>query len=365
MLRTQVIIDKTQFYSLRNEWNNLLQDSLTNTVFLTWEWLYAWWEVFGTGSELFIILVRDDSDKLVGIAPLFIKKTKYYIFPVKEMTFIGVGHSDRQDFIVSKGEQQILQEIIRKISENSHKWHIVHLEQIPDHSPCASASFPKNMRLEKEQSSTCPYIKINGNEKSYFNNLGKKLNRDLQHKRNRMKRFGEWKFNSMKISSDHKEIIRALADVEKKSRKKNRGELFLENSLNMDFINRFCSFILEKDWLDISHIEINQNTIAYLLGFRYNDAYCAYNMAFHEQYRQASPGKLLLSEKIKWCFENSTTFKEFDFLRGDAYIKQLWTSESRKHLRIVFFKDSHYSMFIRFVVFKLRPLIKKLINKKR
>jgi CelD/BcsL family acetyltransferase involved in cellulose biosynthesis len=86
-------------------------------------------------------------------------------------------------------------------------------------------------------------------------------------------------------------------------------------------------------------------------------------MAYAEDYHEASPGKLLLNDKIKWCYEQKNEIKEFDFLRGDFYIKSLWASESRQHIRIVFFNDSVYSDLIRLTVFRARPFIKNFIRK--
>ena len=31
------------FRGLQEEWNELLESSTSNCLFLTWEWLYTWW----------------------------------------------------------------------------------------------------------------------------------------------------------------------------------------------------------------------------------------------------------------------------------------------------------------------------------
>src|SRR3990172_5245179 len=107
-LDTKVITDQEEFRRMKEDWNSLLSKNLTNTIFLTWEWLYTWWEVFGEGGRLFIVSVRDDRGELVGLAPLFVRKASYYSMPVKEMCFIGAGLSDRQDFLIADGDARIL-----------------------------------------------------------------------------------------------------------------------------------------------------------------------------------------------------------------------------------------------------------------
>src|SRR4030042_606033 len=174
MFKTQVINNLEQFKALRAEWNQLLESSYGNTIFLTWEWVYTWWEIFGRGEELFIITVRNEKGKLIGIAPLYIKKTKYYKLPVREMAFIGMGLSDRQDFIISQEDTKVIDEIISKIREFRNTWDIVVLEQIPDDSPLASTKVAENFRPEIENSSLCPYVRIEGSWEAYFKSLSKK-----------------------------------------------------------------------------------------------------------------------------------------------------------------------------------------------
>lgn len=66
------------FETLRPEWNPLVQQSGADTPFSVWEFLATWWDVYGTG-QLWLVCVRDDSGKLIGIAPLFVMMTRYCV----------------------------------------------------------------------------------------------------------------------------------------------------------------------------------------------------------------------------------------------------------------------------------------------
>jgi hypothetical protein len=37
---------------LAADWNKLLDTSASKTIFLTWEWMAAWWAVYGVQGEL-------------------------------------------------------------------------------------------------------------------------------------------------------------------------------------------------------------------------------------------------------------------------------------------------------------------------
>src|SRR6476620_2077774 len=50
-------------------WMHLLPRGEIDTVFLTWTWQRVWWEVFGRGQLLLIVIERNEEP--VAIAPLF------------------------------------------------------------------------------------------------------------------------------------------------------------------------------------------------------------------------------------------------------------------------------------------------------
>jgi len=69
-MRSTLIRSAEQFAELRVAWDDLVERSAAPTVFLTWEWLSAWWDVYGEGRELRVVAVWD-GDRLVGAAPLY------------------------------------------------------------------------------------------------------------------------------------------------------------------------------------------------------------------------------------------------------------------------------------------------------
>lgn len=366
MFDTQIISDQTHFQNLRKEWNELLQESCTNTIFLTWEWLYAWWSVFGNGSNLFIITVRNGDGKLKGIAPLQIRRTRYYGIPVKEVAFIGTGISDRQNFIIAHGDEIVSGKIAAVISENHDKWDIMRLEEVPEESWLLARDAFGNLAVEWEVCSSSPYLKLEGDWQNYFKTLSKNFKRDLKRKETRMARLGkcEYCFN---VNHNYNEelLVDVMTRIDSKSRKKDSNTTFYSIEDNRKFILELFRLSQEQNWLDFSSVNMDGTLIGYLLGFQYNNIYIGYNMAFSEDFHEASPGKLLLHEKLKWCFSNSSNITEFNFSRGASYIKALWAAEARKQFRMVFFKRSLYPQLIRFIVFYIRPAVKTLLRREK
>ena len=68
----------------RLDWCRLLSSGDTDTVFQTWEWQRAWWDVFGRGKLL--LLVAEQDGQAVACAPLFCDGGMVF--------FVGSGGSD-------------------------------------------------------------------------------------------------------------------------------------------------------------------------------------------------------------------------------------------------------------------------------
>ena len=85
--------------TLSKEWNNLLNKSSSNNIFLTWEWISLWWEIFKEDAELYVITVKDKESQIIGIAPLKIVNLTYNGFPFRQLEFIGSGKGISADYL--------------------------------------------------------------------------------------------------------------------------------------------------------------------------------------------------------------------------------------------------------------------------
>ncbi|NJN79108.1 MAG: hypothetical protein HC797_00780 [Anaerolineales bacterium] len=81
-----------QFESLREEWNTLLFQCPDRDIFLTWEWLFAWWKNLGQHDNALWLLLIYEADKLIGIAPLMLgQKNSVLIFDGLETLVIRIA----------------------------------------------------------------------------------------------------------------------------------------------------------------------------------------------------------------------------------------------------------------------------------
>ena len=100
-------LNESDFAGLKHEWSNLLGESNADPLFMSWAWLYSWWEVWSRayGLELFLLGVYSNEDgMLVGLAPLY-----RHVFRslggirIRRLHFIGnawrIGPSVRTEYV--------------------------------------------------------------------------------------------------------------------------------------------------------------------------------------------------------------------------------------------------------------------------
>src|SRR5206468_9708707 len=104
----EVVEDVARFRDLRQEWNTLLKTSASDCLFLTWEWLYTWWQRLPEKNSLFLLLVRF-GEELVAIAPMMIRPRQLTrLLPFQTLEFLGTGSagSDYLDLIIRRGMEE-------------------------------------------------------------------------------------------------------------------------------------------------------------------------------------------------------------------------------------------------------------------
>ena len=79
-----------EFKGLAREWEQLLRTMPGHSLFLTWEWLYYWGKHYLGQNQLRILLAFDDHERLVGIAPFYLRRAKAHgVIPFRELRFLG------------------------------------------------------------------------------------------------------------------------------------------------------------------------------------------------------------------------------------------------------------------------------------
>src|SRR5437016_885734 len=119
-MMVKLIATEEEFSELRQEWNPLLESSASTCVFLTHEWLSAWWKHLSGRRKLSILTARDGG-RLIGVIPLAMRAPQYPRMMPRLVEFIasGVIGSDYLDAIIERSREP---EVLGAFAEELRRW---------------------------------------------------------------------------------------------------------------------------------------------------------------------------------------------------------------------------------------------------
>src|SRR5215510_5207774 len=174
MLEISVVDNEAELEQLRVDWTHLLQRSSSNTVFLTWEWVIAWWRSYGAEKKLWVLKVKR-GERLVALVPLYRKSSRYFgVFQYHELYLIGDGSSDSDylDVITETGEEEVVaRSIVAFLLKHRNQWDILFLSEIPETSislKLLQRFFQQESCYWQETISPCTYVVLPSSWNDYL-----------------------------------------------------------------------------------------------------------------------------------------------------------------------------------------------------
>src|SRR5215510_813902 len=334
MRETAVIRDPGRLAALEGEWNDLLGRSSADTVFLTWEWLWSWWEVYGVGVEPCVATVREDG-RLVAAAPCMIEPRRRYGIAFRQLAFIGTGRApcpDFTDLVVEAGREEELAPLLVAALAAERGWDKLALAGVPDGSalrrPLVSALEAAGLRPRIEPDCVCPYLPLPASWAALEARLSHNFRRNHRKKRRRLG-------GTLVRWCPEDDVGGALATLaalhQERMESSGRGGNFRKPDYRA-FHERFAARAARRDWLYLAFLVRGGKPVAGRYGFLYRDTYYAYQSGFDPAARDDSPGEVLLGLVLEDLIGQGVA--EFNFLRGAQPHKLHWADRQRVTLRL-------------------------------
>ncbi len=312
------LYETDQFFTdLRAEWQDVLDDSTANLIFMTHEWQETWWDTYHPG-KLWALVLRDYGGRCMGLAPWFLveKEGERMICPVG-----CVDVTDYLDVIMRRGsEAVILQCLAAWLADHTELFDVVCLRNIPQGSP--TLTFLPDMLQERgfqvdvSLDDVCPIIPLPDSFEAYLAGLDKKDRHELRRKLRRASGQTEWYI----VGDEHNlnaEIDRFLKLMGASTPDK---AAFLADPQNTEFFRRIVPILAERGWLQLALMTVQSDPVAAYLNFDYAGRLMVYNSGLDAgAHGQFSPGIVLLARLIEHAIEQGHTL--FDLLRGDESYK--------------------------------------------
>lgn len=300
------------FSQLEQEWLELLEKAHTNTIFQTPQFLATWWKTLGAG-ELHILTLRDDHQTLLGLVPLYLHELAD---GSKEASFIGcVNVSDYLDCIVDKNHTEEVYKTLREYLLTQTAFSQLYWCSLPEVSPTREF-FAKNFPAVQEQvQDVAPYIPLPSSWEDYLSNLERKQRHEVKRK---LRRLDEASYQ-LEVITNPKQATTAVDEFIALHKTSSAAKREFWNEAHLVFFKELLPNVAKMGWLKLFFLKINDERVASMLIFDYNDEYELYNSGFDpDKYRELSTGANLTSLTIQKAIADQKSV--YDFLRGgEAY----------------------------------------------
>jgi CelD/BcsL family acetyltransferase involved in cellulose biosynthesis len=304
------------------DWNALVQKNSTNTPFQLYGYLKNWWKYKGGGEwndgELLIICGYHE-DSLVGIAPLFrtIHEGKNSI-----LLLGSIEISDYLDFIYDPehGPEFVTQTLTFLAENNPDSFERILLVNLPESFPTISllneTCRKLGWKMESENAYHTPAIQLADDWDAYLAGIDKKQRHEIRRKMRRAKEGQQavsWhQTNDPELLEAETEDFFNLMTTDPEKQQ------FLTEKMRVQ-IKNIIEWAYDADLLQLSFLNVGDQKAAGYLCFDYQDRIWVYNSGFDPQFRDYSPGWVMLGYLIQNAIENGK--KVFDFMRGDETYK--------------------------------------------
>lgn len=322
---------------LAEKWDDLETVSFGPSFQLEFNYITAWIDWIKGDWNLLILLIKDDS-KILGIFPLMYKdELRKHIVPFRRIRFLASTMSDFSNILAGPDKIKIVvDKALQWITKNDFRWELLILDDIMEGNPLIEelkSWLAQNNIFFEIQEGRYYYIDLERTwDQIWADTNNKFIRRSVNLARNRLNKAGKW--GLLKNPDWTVEDIISKAEIihSKRQTELSRKSFFSDASYR-SFIKKVLDINRSNNRLSSYWLELNDDLIAYLIGFEIQRVFYAWNMAFLPEYDRFFPSKFLFSEIIRDC--NQRNLKEFNFMRGEADYKPKWTSTFRKNYRFV------------------------------
>lgn len=368
MLFIEEIRHTERFKSLASEWNSLLSQSGANNIFLTWEWVSNWWQVYGSGKELRVLVVKGPQESIVAIAPLYIH-TRTFLggLSVNEVRFLGTGEDvspDYLDFIIMRGfENEAIDTVMRYLAAEND-WDIVHLTDMLSTSITTGVirkvAVDNRLLVEKAERAICPYIRLRPDWDEYVHSLSSNMRFNIKRRMRNLEKDFRARYFVWQDMGGLEYVMGRLASLHNKRWEQKGGEHSFSSEQYNGFHKAVAREFALKGWLQLNCLELNGEIVAILYDYRYGGKIYYYQGGFDPSLYKYSLGLVLRAYVIQEAIKDG--IKEIDLLKGAYEHKYKWTEYDRHTINVTVGKNNLKTKIFFANSFR-KPRIKAAIKK--
>jgi CelD/BcsL family acetyltransferase involved in cellulose biosynthesis len=286
---------------LREEWVRLAWES--RNLFSTWEWASTWWRRYGAADGLIVAACREGS-ATVALLPLYLWSRR----PVRIARFIGHGPSDQLGPIYAPGADAAAADALRQTLDHAD------LDLVLMELLSGRESWRELLRQEPLLRESSPTISLDAGWDAYLAGRSGNLRQQIRRRERQLDRRHAVRFRLATEPHRLQEDLTLLYAL-------HRARWGARSAFSRfeDFHRDFAALALERGWLRLWFLELDERPAAAWYGFRFAGVESYYQAGRDPAFRDESVGFVLLAHSIREAAEEGAV--EYRLLRGAESFK--------------------------------------------
>jgi CelD/BcsL family acetyltransferase involved in cellulose biosynthesis len=321
-------------------WEAILRDTPSLSVFSTPEWLQSWWEAFGTNRHLVVLAFSDKHGSLFGIAPLYWENSKHSLLGgIKQLRLVGdgSGDSDNLDFIVRRGEENRFVSALMQWINSQNNCGVCSFNTLPADSSVAKTliSHLQDAKWPARQTSIPnSAVPLPSTWESYIEGLSPKFRRLITRCRRKLDAQYQLRFRRCERAAEIPEMLETLYSLHQKRWNSINEPGSFNSAERRELYKRMAAAFLQRGWLELWTLELNDRPVAAQMSFRYRDRVYGLQEGFDTDFFSQHVGYVLRAGMFEHFIRSGV--KTYDFLGGFNAQKQRWGAELGAYTNLQF-----------------------------
>ena len=320
-----------EFHELHSSWNEFIEFNHINNVYLTWEWMFHWWNIYKDNSRQLRIIIAEIDDKIVGIFPLLLRKLRHFgVLPFTRLEFLSTGESAHEmtcpTFLSIPVQSELTQAVYTGfisflLNKLEDKWDELVLTPLRTDTFATQVLLPvltgiDGYALEEQHKKPNAYTIVGNDWTNLVSCLGSRTKKKVKSGLKKITNAGV----TYEFLTDHSEIDTFLLDYAQLSRKRWEGKGVFASSRYTEFQRRICRDFLLNGQLKLSLMKHNGTVIAGNLDYCYGDTVYGYQTAYDIEASKSLGNLSIGMLGMALCLKNAieTGFNTYDWYRYDG-----------------------------------------------
>ena len=313
---------------LEPEWNAFLTTTSASGFFLTWIWVHAWCRASAERYAPFVIVARDESGAIVGVAPLAIERE------TRILTLLGQSFWGQfVEFAVESGREYAAMDAlcIAIASARGSAWNEVHFRFVGANSTFEQRLFEAFARggiaLCEVEVQAAPFTDLPDDIDAYYAGRSEHFAKRIRYIERRLGREGAVEFRVCDSVADVDEAFAVLVDMYAK-----RWGVPMEPDFST-FLYGLATELVPKRQVLLVGLYVNDIPVGASYDWIHEGRVLGNVWGWDPAWSTFEIGNILIARTLRLAIDRDYTV--YDMLSGDASYKRRWGTRIRSVVELV------------------------------